>query len=504
MHLVYLIINLENTKMKILKILSLLFVLSLLASCNQDQDTLIETTETQPDRVVFVEAAFQGFVQDEDGNPISEANITMNGQTSRTSEDGFYQLKGEGNEKGVYLKVVKEGYFDAYANVSPSSLPKQVNFNMLARKATGTFTSTQDGSITTDNYSIDFKANSFKDASTDAAYDGEVTVFASYVDPTNNLNTVTGDLLGLNEESNSIILSSYGMVHVELEGSNGQSLQLSQEADLSIRIPDSKLESAPSTIPLWYFDTDTGLWVIEGAAELNNGIYKGSVSHFTLWNADLDFDFYELSGSVKLNGNAVTNVLVQLEWVEQNDIKTTFLDANGEFSGKVPQNATIIAKVADYCGDLVLGQDLGIISSDTDVTLDLALEPCNSSDQYGLYFGFNGDEIYSITGGVTVESVDPVTSLYNYHFEFTDSQDIEIDYDYYVLETVPGTFEFVIEVSGITDNTDVYRVVGSFSSSDIEETNEYVYISAKNIRYEIHTGGNFVWYNGDFSIRGEK
>jgi hypothetical protein len=46
----------------------------------------------------------------------------------------------------------------------------------------------------------------------------------------------------------------------------------------------------PATIPLFYFNETTALWVQEGTATLAgtapNQYYEGTVSHFTYWNAD--------------------------------------------------------------------------------------------------------------------------------------------------------------------------------------------------------------------------
>jgi len=489
--------------MKNIKFLAFFLVACFFASCTDDTDTITDTDKNQPDHLVLVDAAFKGIVTNASGEIINDATITLRDVVESTDENGYYEISGTGNQNGAYVKVTKSGYFDSYANVSPSASPKQLNFTLLERETSGTVNSSTGGDVIGDNYKISFEDNSFEDADTGASYNGVVTVYTAYIDPTNkDLNVIPGDLLGINIEDDSVILSSFGMVHVELEGASGQKLQINKDAELSVQVPSSKLSFADSTIPLWHFDTDLGLWKEEGQAQLIDDMYTGKVSHFTLWNCDIDFRFIDLSGTIIYNGEPVNNVWVEVEWVEENEVKTTHLDTNGQFSGKVPSGATIVVKVIDYCGNIVLEQNLGSIFSNTNEDFVLNSQPCDSSAAYEVYFGFNGSLIHRIID-VTVElSTNPA---YTYHFMFTDTnQDIDITYDYYVSEIANGEFQFVTNTSNPTDNSDIYKVVGTFASSEIAETNEEVYISIPEIRYEIFTGPNSTWYNGDFSIRGKK
>ena len=105
-----------------------------------------------------------------------------------------------------------------------------------------------------------------------------------------------GNLTGLTTNNEQKLLQTYGMIAVELEGGAGEKLNLAagKIATISMPIPASMVASAPATIPLWYFNDTTGVWIEQGTATKQGSNYLGTVSHFSFWNCDVPSNFVNL------------------------------------------------------------------------------------------------------------------------------------------------------------------------------------------------------------------
>ena len=86
-----------------------------------------------------------------------------------------------------------------------------------------------------------------------------------------------GALIGIRTNNQKEILRTFGMAAIEIEDELGNKLQLriGKEATLTFVIPTNIQSSAPNLIPLWYFDTEIGIWREEGQATKVNNTYVG-------------------------------------------------------------------------------------------------------------------------------------------------------------------------------------------------------------------------------------
>jgi len=87
-----------------------------------------------------------------------------------------------------------------------------------------------------------------------------------------------------------------------LDGS-GNEIQLldGQDATIRIPVPTSMRSEAASmgSCPLWYYDTETGIWREEGSGTYNSaGYFEGSITHFSTWNYDVAYPRAYISGRV--------------------------------------------------------------------------------------------------------------------------------------------------------------------------------------------------------------
>ena len=167
---------------------------------------------------------------------------------------------------------------------------------------TGSFVSGSGGTVQFGTYgSVEFQADGIVDASGNP-YTGQVDVYGMYLDPTdeNIFQTVPSDFYAIDQNDEQRILESYAMMHVELEGSNGEKLNISKPATMKFRVPESLQDRAPSSIPLWYMDEASSTWKEDGQASLQGEFYVGEVNHFSLWNCDVPNTYVEISGRIHL------------------------------------------------------------------------------------------------------------------------------------------------------------------------------------------------------------
>jgi hypothetical protein len=169
-----------------------------------------------------------------------------------------------------------------------------------------------------------------------------------------------GNLRGLNTSNEEKYLMSFGMFATELMDAAGNPLQLAngKQAEISNEVPPSLLASAPSTIPLWHFDTNKMIWIEEGTATLNGNKYVGKVSHFSFWNCDEPMNAINLEMTlVDQNNLPLTGYTVKLTNPTTNSVGYGITNSNGWVGGLVFANANLTMEVygnPNVCGILPL------------------------------------------------------------------------------------------------------------------------------------------------------
>ena len=229
-------------------------------------------------------------------------------------------------------------------------------------------------------------------------YQGNVDVVMHHLDPTdpNMEDQMPGMLFAANTDNEAQVLKSFGMLAVELKGSNGENLNLAENTTAQIKIPVAPelLADAPSTIPLWFFDEETGYWMEEGEAQLSGNQYIGIVSHFTFWNCDIPIDFIKLCIEVvDEDNNPLANHTVSLTTLNYGSTTDT-TNSIGAVCGFVPSNETLTVDLLGYgvCNEqLIHSEVLGSLSSDTTITIVVPYTPNLISETVtGIFQNCNG------------------------------------------------------------------------------------------------------------------
>ncbi|HRI35387.1 MAG TPA: hypothetical protein PLD02_16680, partial [Saprospiraceae bacterium] len=272
-----------------------------------------------------------------------------------------------------------------------SSKTSTIQIRLLTKSLKASFSASSGATVTvTSGASIEFPANAIKNAD-GSIYTGTVKVYAAFLEPTDaNLETkMPGDLIGTRTDNSESLLRSFGMMNVELEDASGNKLNIAdgKEATLTMTIPASLLSAATATIPLWYFDTNTGLWKEEGVATLTGNKYIGKVKHFSWWNCDTPAAAITLSlRLVDANGNPISNLYTRLRNISNNDERTAITDNDGRISGLVYSNAVLQFSFIDACGNSNLIKDIGPLTANTDLG-NITVNTNSVGIQHGTYIG---------------------------------------------------------------------------------------------------------------------
>ena len=280
-------------------------------------------------------ATFLGQVVDKSGNPISGAMVRTGTHAFTSDQDGmFYFSKINTPQHATLLSASAAGYFKGFKTIKVNSDKGQHVLFMLESLGTPmSVNSAVGGNINFEGATVKFQPNAFVNKNTKMPYNGNVNVYARYIDPTESqFNLICpGSLRAINAAGRERILTSYGMMDVVMQDDAGNELQLAtgKPSEINMPIPAGILANAPQTIPLWHLSETNGMWIEEGSAQKVGNVYVGNVTHFSNWNCDFPDDIIPVTFTViDANNNPLSGVLVDI----------TSNNANGHCGGRVDNN----------------------------------------------------------------------------------------------------------------------------------------------------------------------
>lgn len=315
------------------------------------------------------DVTFAGRIIDEDGLPVEAASVRAGGELAVTDANGVFRLKPVRlPARDAKLSVTKIGYFDfSRAFIVQDDALQTVTIQLLRKELVGTISGSAGGTVNLpDGVSLNFPAGSVSTA-------GQVRVFAKYLDPTSSglALQMPGDLRAINLGGEEGALATFGMLGVEIEDQNGQTLQIASGSEVEITMPiqASQISVAPATISLWYYDHDKARWIEEGSAQKIGNQYVGKVKHFSFWNCDAFSATVYMEGNVFLHDDQhpLDNAVIRLTVLSNSFQGFGYTNSEGWFGGAVPKDYAMKLEVLlpNQCGSLVLySQDIGPFSND--------------------------------------------------------------------------------------------------------------------------------------------
>lgn len=421
--------------MKKIGLLSLFILLLIVSACNRDDVDIVEVDDNvdNPDvidgftpEIVNVNANLKGLVLDQNGNPVSGASISMNDETTSTDSDGYFLFQDKTmNSKGQIVRVSKDGYFSGSRRFFPEELGQSfVQVELVEENFNYNFESNTGGVINAgDGITLNFSANSIKDASNNA-YSGEVRVAVKSIDPnsTDDVDQMPGNLQGVNLQNEEVVISLFGISVIELQSPSGEALNIidGATATISINISSSMLSVAPAETSLWSYNETYGLWEEEGTATLDGDKYTATVSHFSYWAAGnplgnpstLINRTFRLEGRTSTESGGVNNrfpLADHLVLFQKQDGSISFGFTNGEGLTTIPTTSSdesIDVKVFDFnCSVLIYDNTIDLtVFTNPDVQIRLAAySPFSGVD-------FSNNNTTGIKGQLVDGSGNPVSN----------------------------------------------------------------------------------------------
>jgi len=346
-------------------------------ACSKNKDKG-PSDELPADKVVT--ASIRGRVLDESGLPVAGAAVSGGTAQTLTDVNGTFSFKDiQTSSRWGFVKVSKTGYFTGSRTVvTEAGGSNYVTISLIPKIARGSFGAGSGGAVMVESGdTVNFSGTSVVDAATHAAYTGTVHVYAAYLDPTdaNLSNIMPGDLRGVGADGRETGLQSFGMMAVELVGDGGEKLQLAGagsgqvggKATLTMQIPAALQATAPSTIPLWYFNDSTGKWIEEGTATRQGNSYVGQVSHFSFWNCDAPSAVVNFTVHLKdQQGRSLANT--EIEFVSPTlGTRGGYTDSTGYAHGMVPRGESLLFRVLNPCGTAIFTENFGPVLADQDL-----------------------------------------------------------------------------------------------------------------------------------------
>lgn len=338
-------------------------------------DTLV--TEPPPPVVPpdnYVLSSVHGEITDENGGPIQGVTVHVSNATAMTNEYGIFRI-GEIRvaEHATFVRAEKAGYFTGSRTIiSQPGGNGFVKIKMIRRQLKSNFSADQGTTVVINEFASVEIGGGAVVTSDGQPHHGTVNAYAAVINPeAQDFNEIMpGDLRGLNADSQSISLKSYGMITVELETETGAPLQLAEgtPAIMKMKVPASLVASAPARIPLWHFSETDGLWREQGLATLNNGWYSGTVPHFSTWNYDDPSAFV----FVTLRVRGMKGVLRPYSRVKIMDRNTkTFSDLYTDSAGYIRtwvlKGSPLELQILNQCGDILHTEAQPALNRDTDL-----------------------------------------------------------------------------------------------------------------------------------------
>ncbi len=472
----------------------ILMLMLVFSACRKDVDTVTETPdpyvppvlESWEARPGTVNGDITGMVIDEAGLPVEGAIIQLGSTQIATDQFGHFFFSDIDMMKyGTYLTAYKPGHFLGSRRFFPiANAENRVKIQLLEKNFNnGDFDGLTGGTVNVEGgASIKFAPRSIKYPD-NSEYQGPVRVATKWMDPTSNatLDQMPGNLQGVNTRAEEVSLQTFGMIAVELLGSNGEELNIADgfTAELTMPVPADILPSAPASIPLWSFNEEHGMWVEEGTANLVNGEYVGEVSHFSFWNCDVPENLIYFDATVvDENGTPLPNLQVVISTIDDASCGTGYTSGNGVVGGYIPKNEELLLEILDDCDNVIYSSNIGPFADDTalgDITVI-------GTDVITITGNLVDCDANTITNGVITITAENDYTQYHY----TEGNSFEV-----AIIACEGTADFTItgvnlddlvqsDPENITTSTDLN--VGDIEACDID-LGSYLSLTVDGVDY---------------------
>lgn len=294
----------RNSLMGLSRILLAITTAISLSSCQPDEPGKSPDHGRKQGGVAQPFGMIMGIVKDSQGQLLNEVEITSQGVTTRSNNQGYFVLSNLPENERMVVSFEKAGFVMTSdvtrVRIGESSyleavMKREEHQQSLQASAGGT------AEIAGTGAAVKIPSNALVDQA-GRPYTGTVNISMTPFDPTTpeGLAAFPGEFKGLNRNGEIVPIESYGYMDITPRSSDGSLLQLAPGslAEIAIPIAPSLINRAPETMPLWYYNKTEGQWHEEGTMVRDGNVYRAKVSHFSIWNCDVALDRSYVIGRV--------------------------------------------------------------------------------------------------------------------------------------------------------------------------------------------------------------
>lgn len=301
------------------------------------------------------------------------------GPLKTTSDSkGKFSLADVPVSPNLVVQFSKPEYAANFATVDVVKGQTSVADRRLARVATRTALEANTGgtvALSASPAMVQLPPGALVNAATGAVASGTVSVEMTPIDPSITPLAMPGNFRAQGE---SMPIESMGALQVEIRDSSGARLNLAAGKAATIRIPvPVGATSPPQTMPLYYFNESSGLWVREGSAALAGApphqYYEGQVGHFSTWNADMPVASIVVHGCVVNQAGHPLDATVTSAGIDYIGVATVQnAMSDGKFSVPARRNSRV--QVTAQANDALAEVEVATGSADLTLTTCLVLK----------------------------------------------------------------------------------------------------------------------------------
>jgi hypothetical protein len=317
-----------------------------------------------------IQSSFQGRVINEQQQPVAGAVVASGNLTDTTDADGYFQINTAAvNSNAAVVTVQKAGYLKGIRTlIANGGRWQYVQLALVKQSTSGATENSAGGTLTFSQGSFTLAPNQALTAQKQT-YTGTVNVQYAYLNPAQSSfpDRMPGDGRGVLSNKTEVGLQSFGLVNIALSDPGGNALMLDtkKSASVSIPIPGTMQDIAPTQISLWHFEEGTGLWKESGKAVKQNNQYTATITEAGYWQCAVPFQLAFFTANVVDGlGNPVPNTAVTLATKIDLVPMYAYTDAGGRLTVKVPLNSTLITSVNSPCNKLLYYREIGPFSDD--------------------------------------------------------------------------------------------------------------------------------------------
>lgn len=263
--------------------LSLIALIATLAGCGGGGSS---STTAQSDATA---TTLKIVVQDETASPVASARVRVAGADITTDASGAVTTTLPNSDTTTVALITKAGFaLNAKTAVIYSGKASELRVTLFAHQNVSTFAASAGITVSPGGAKVQIPAAAGFRTSAGAAYTGTVTISSSYFNPetVRGIQGFAAPYLGSDAGTQSSLVS-IGVIEAKFTAADGSKLEMTNAAAATLTYPATSNSGGLATVPLWYYDEATKLWMREGqAARQADGSYVGTVTHFTQWNLD--------------------------------------------------------------------------------------------------------------------------------------------------------------------------------------------------------------------------